>query len=495
MNPVIELVAVFVLRALQAAVLCLPTLLSGMVVAGMIRAIVGRENMRRWLGQGSNADLLRAWVLAFFLPVCSFGVLPVIVTLRAMGSRWGPLVVIAIASPLVTPWTLGYLIDRTGPLAFSLLIASNAMIALAAGFIVDRLVPSDGPLWGDAPDVLPTRSTLLNALWSAGAALSGRVLALIGVGLLGVGAVAICIPPNAVGDWLVERGIVHAGILSVIPFFTYVTPEMAAMQAGEVVRSSLMPGLIVPLIGLGVAIHSGTLLGFGHAVGIKRLLLSLGVIVLVAVIWSIATDVALYDGSYSPEDSHAFEDYGRPFHLLDHPDGPIAGFFDRLRRPLGMNAVPAGVAIVLILISSTWIGRRGGTVAAVELRFITRRWASVTANLIVLATIALSAYTYYPPPSALKRELQAMSAEFSVSCRRGEQQHAQRLARQIDRRLTQFSKSAILHGRLPSAEHYAMIEDARQGMKEAMDGAADPERARAAEIRFQLKLRDFIRTF
>ncbi len=494
MNAALELVAVFALRAIQAAVLCLPTLLSGMVVAGVLRAIVGRQNVNRWIGRGAASDLLRAWVAAFFLPVCSFGVLPIIVTLRAMGTRWGPLVVIAIAGPWITPWTLGYLIDRTGPAAFLLLLTSNAMIALAAGGIVDRLDSSATPVEGDAPDVLPTHSTLLNTLWSTAVALNRHALVLIGIGLFGVGAIAVCIPPNAVGDWLVERSVFHAGILTAIPLFTYVTPEVAAMQAGEVVRSSLMPGLIVPLIGLGATIHLGMLAGFGRAVGVRRLLPVLGVVVVVVAVWGVVTDLALYDGSYSPEDSHAFEDYGRPFHLLDHPDGRATGFFGRLRRPLGMNALTAGAAIALILAARVLIGRLNNVVPEVELAFVSPSRARLAMRIIVLMTVVLAIYTYYPPPSALKRELQAASAELSIACQTGEQVHVRRLAQQMDRRLAQFTKSAMLHGRFPTAEQRAAINDVRQYLTELMTAMDNSKDNRNAGVSFHLKIREFLRT-
>lgn len=205
------------------------TLLCGMIVAGVARAVIGRENVLASLGRCTRGDLLRAYVIAFFLPVCSIGVWPVPLTLRSMGVRAGPLV--ALAS------------DNT------------------------------------------------------------------------------------------------------------------------------MPGLLVPLIAIGAAVHLGTLVRGLRAISALRIA---GVVTIVGLMCGVAIDVTLREPAYQPEDTHAFEDHGRLLHLRDHSDGPTAGFVHRLTRPLGFQAAWAG--------------------------------AGVLALVIVAATLALAIYTYDPPPAALSRK-------------------------------------------------------------------------------------------
>ncbi|HEY0008803.1 MAG TPA: permease [Tepidisphaeraceae bacterium] len=114
MNDWLSAFAVFPLRALQAIALCLPTLLCGMLTAGVFRVVFGQENIQRWFGRGSFPHLVRAAGIGLLLPVCSMGIFTVLFTLRMLGAAHGPLVVLALTGPLITPWTLGYCLDRAG---------------------------------------------------------------------------------------------------------------------------------------------------------------------------------------------------------------------------------------------------------------------------------------------------------------------------------------------------------------------------------------------
>lgn len=487
----IELPAVFVLRALQAAALCLPTLLCGMLVAGVLRTFVGGEWVRRWFAAGSSGDLLRALAIAWFLPVCAFGVLPVLAVLRSMRVRWAPLTVIALAAPLVTPWTLGYLLDRCGVIPLLLLLTANGAIALAAGFVVDRLSP-DAPPERIESDDLPTSSLLLNTLWASGRSLNRGVLTILALGLFGVGSLAVLIPPNAVGDWLVERSIPHAVVLGVVPLFTYVTPETASMQAGEIVRSSTMPGLLVPLIATGTAIHLGLLVAACRAIGLMKGLCLLGIVLILTLATGAIVDAALHDPTYFPEDTHAFEDYGRPFHLLDHSDGPIAGFVHRFTRPLSANLLPAGAAVAILVIGAR-LRRTYSADAKPPRQYLSDRQTRIAMAVWVIATGVLTVFTYYPPPSALDKELRATSAEFNVAYQRGEHAEAWRLSRRIDHRLAQLPVSALLHGSPLNPEKRELSKTLRQRLDDLTRGMRGNPPNREASLAFQTVLGDLLR--
>lgn len=491
MNDWIELPAVFILRASQAAVLCLPTLLCGMVVAGILRVLVGGERVRYWLSRGSSSDLFRAWLLAFFLPVCGFGVLPVLAALRSMRVRWGPLAVIALATPLATPWTLGYMLDRCGVVPLLLLLAANGTIALALGFVADLISPDALPAKIESDD-LPTPSLLFNTLWASGRSLNRGVLTMVALGLLGVGSLAVLIPPNAVGDWLVDRSVVHAAVLSVAGLFTYVTPETASLQAGEIVRSSTMPGLLVPLIATGAAIHLGLLVAMCRVMGLTKGLSLLSVVLLLTLIAGAIVDVTLHDATYFPEDTHAFEDYGRPFHLLDHPRGPLAGFWHRFKAPLSTNLLSAGAAVAILFIGAR-LRRTYSIDAKPPKQYLTDRQTRSAMAVWVIATGVLTVFTYYPPPSALDKELRATSAEFDVAYRRGEHAEAWRLSRQIDHRLAQLPVSVLLYGSPLNAEKRELSKALRQRLDDLTRGMRGNPPNREASLAFQKALGDLLR--
>jgi len=489
MNQVVELVAVVVLRALQAAVWCLPTLLCGMVVAGVLRAVVGQPSVARWFSRGTRLDLVRAWVFAFFLPTCSIGALPVLVTLRRQHVRWGPLVTVALAGPLVTPWTLGYLLDRLGAAVAFALIAGNAILALLAGLLADRSTTPRAvePLY----ERMPSKSVLANMLWAAAKSVDRRVLVLIGLALAGVGVIAACIPPNAVGDLLVERTAFHAIALTGLSLFTYATPEVAAMQSGEVLHASAMPGLIVAMIGLGSAVHLGTLVALGFVVGARRAAVVLAVLLAATGALGYAVDRFTYDNTFLPEHTHAFEDLGRPFDLPGHPDGPIAGFVDRTRRLFGSNSLAAGVAIVGLLAFGRWLDARP---AVFDPQWIGMRMAQAAGASFVAGTATLATFTYYPPPGIVQQELRAASAEFNVAYRRNEYGAMQRSADLIDRRLAQLVILSRLHGHPITNEQRTLSAELRVELAALRARHDNKAVGQARCLTFQKRLNALLRT-
>ena len=60
-----------VLRFSQALVQAAPTILVGLIVAGIFRRLLGHENTRRLFGCGTRRELLQAWLIGMLLPVCS----------------------------------------------------------------------------------------------------------------------------------------------------------------------------------------------------------------------------------------------------------------------------------------------------------------------------------------------------------------------------------------------------------------------------------------
>ncbi|HEY0008802.1 MAG TPA: hypothetical protein VGB55_08775 [Tepidisphaeraceae bacterium] len=363
------------------------------------------------------------------------------------------------------------------------------IIALAAGWVVSRLADNI-PAPPDAP---PTRSTLLNILWAAGASLDRRVLSLVAIGAVGFGAVAMFIPPNAMGEWLVERSTFHAAALAIIPLFTYVNPEMAALQMGEVIHASTLPGSIVPLIALGSAVHLGTLALLVKAFNRRVVLQLIGVTVAAALVCAMVSDAVLYDPAHSPEDSHAFEDFGRPFHLLNHPNGPLAGFLQRISRPLGMNHLFAGIGIAGIVAMSTLLHRRNPAPPTHLASVAPPRYANAVLITAALVMAVVTVYTYIPPPRPLADELQAATVEFSVVYRRGEAQRTQQLVRQLDRRLAQVQWSLFLSGRSLPTDERPLIADLQRRLRELQSAPPNPDDP-SAELQFQRSMIRLVKT-
>ena len=62
-----------VLRFVQALVQASPTIVVGLLVAGVFRRLLGHEGTRRLFGGQTWRALPQAWLLGMLLPVCSLG--------------------------------------------------------------------------------------------------------------------------------------------------------------------------------------------------------------------------------------------------------------------------------------------------------------------------------------------------------------------------------------------------------------------------------------
>jgi len=432
----VELIFVFFLRGLQTLVMSMPTLLAGMLTAGVLAAVVGRQRITKWLGASTTGSRLVALAMSLTMPVCSIGVWPVLFVLRGLGASWGSVAVVAIAAPIVTPLSMGYLFDRCEPRLALAVLGANAAIALLAGWVVDRFAR----VGSDSATTIQAGSGLSALLRSAGRSLDARVLGLIVLASIGSGLVALMIPPNALGDMLVERSSQNAALIPLAGLFSYATPDILAMRAGEVASASTMPGLLVMLIAVAGVVNLGTLVLCVTSLGSKACVSAIAWVLTLAIVLTVALDRAVFDPTFHPEDTHAFEDVGQPFHMLDHPAGPMTGFFDRMGRPIDRSAYVAMLAIVGLVVLAKIPRRSNETVKPAP----TGALLACGGAWLAIATVAI-VYSYWPSPGLLNDQLGRYAGEFFSATRTGDTAEASRVARQIERRLDQVPLSHRLY--------------------------------------------------
>src|SRR5262249_61651093 len=88
-----------VLRTGQVAVEASTTLVCGLLVAGLMRRMLGAEGTRRLFGGPGWTGLLRAWGVGTLLPVCSLGVIPIAREMRRAGVPGRPVLACVLAPP------------------------------------------------------------------------------------------------------------------------------------------------------------------------------------------------------------------------------------------------------------------------------------------------------------------------------------------------------------------------------------------------------------
>src|SRR5919108_1771700 len=105
-----------VLRSGQIAIESSMTLLCGLLVAGVMRRMLGTEGTRRLFGGPGWKGLFRAWAVGTVLPVCSLGVIPIAREMRRAGVPSGTILAFVLAAPHINPLSLLYGLTLSEPL-------------------------------------------------------------------------------------------------------------------------------------------------------------------------------------------------------------------------------------------------------------------------------------------------------------------------------------------------------------------------------------------
>ena len=104
------------LRFVQSVLEGAPTLLIGVLLAGVFRHMLRDTGIRRIFGSGTWRCLPQAWALGMLLPVCSLGVIPIAHEMRRAGVSTGAILAFALTAPLFNPLSLLYGLTLSTPL-------------------------------------------------------------------------------------------------------------------------------------------------------------------------------------------------------------------------------------------------------------------------------------------------------------------------------------------------------------------------------------------
>ena len=157
-------------RTAQGALEAAPTLLAGLLVAGLIRGVFGGAAVRRWLTDDPLVGPVRAWLTGFLLPVCSLGVLPIAWELRRAGVPRATVLTFLLAAPLADPFSLTYAYQKLeaqgmwGLAALLLLVAGSFIVLAGMGVVLGRWMPEKFA----AAELQPLASSELRRIGVAG---------------------------------------------------------------------------------------------------------------------------------------------------------------------------------------------------------------------------------------------------------------------------------------------------------------------------------------
>ncbi len=305
----------FIQRLAEAASAAAPTILCGLVVAGVFRRMLGPTNTRKLFGVGTWRALPQAWAVGMLLPVGSLGAIPIALEMRRVGISGGTILAFAMTAPLFNPISVVYGLTLSEPIIVLSFALGSLVVVTGIGIAWDRLVPGTS---GEPPTDEPVAYGLkrLAAVVVAAARMwTGPVLGYCLVGLLGVAIVGALMPSGSL-QFALNHGNARAPLtMASIALPLYSTPTVVMMQIGSMFQHGNSVGAAFVLLVIGAGVNLGTALWTWRSYGLRATLTWLALLFVIVLTIAFAIEHPLYlDGQDEQDHTHAFDRYTSPFH-------------------------------------------------------------------------------------------------------------------------------------------------------------------------------------
>jgi uncharacterized membrane protein YraQ (UPF0718 family) len=411
-----------VMRFVQAAIQASPTILIGLLVAGVFRRLLGHEGTRRLFGGDTWRSLPQAWLIGMLLPVCSLGVIPVLREMRRAGVSGGAILAFGLTAPLFNPISVLYGLTLADPLVIISFSLCSLLIVTVMGLVWDRLFPGTAVAEADPPRVAVGAKRMLSVAEFAARDLAGPSTLYIAVGLVGVALLSLVLPPGALQSAAEADDPWAPLFMTLVAIPAYATPMTAMVQLASMFQHGNSVGAAFALLVLGAGANVGLATWMARHYGFRRSLVWFVLLFLVVVGLAYGVDKPLRPRGVEPAGhTHAFDIYCAPF----EPDvaEPWALAARQIQEKLAPHEMVALLAVGLIAAAGVglrfadpgrrldqWFERESPRPTKYDIRLP----GAVLGGVAIAGLVALSVfgcYVYYPPPSEIFEELKLVNAE------------------------------------------------------------------------------------
>lgn len=415
-----------VLRVAQALLQASPTVLIGIAVAAVFRYFLDYEQVRKNFGESNLRSLFKGWLLGMLLPVCSFGVIPVIREMRRAGVPGGAILAFGLTAPLFNPLSILYGLTLSDPIVIFSFSLCSLLIVTVMGILWDKLFPNTALTPEPSPEIaFGWRRIVVSFLYCARES-CGVLLVYLGIGLVGVAALALLCPPGSL-QVSAERDDPFAPLfMTFVAIPAYSTPMNAMMQLASMFQHGNSVGAAFSLLVLGAGANMGLVSWMCGNYGIRRTAVWFTVLVLIVIGLAYGVDQPLMPKGVDPAGhTHAFDMFCAPF--TGEVVAPASQVWTVLKEKTGLHEWAAlatwGVlgAIGLIL---NWRDRTSSIEAKIGStnlktqkpagRFdivIPPRILGMIAMVGLVLSSIFGCYIYYPPPSEIAEEMRMVNVD------------------------------------------------------------------------------------
>jgi len=279
-----------------------PSLLLGLLIAGLIHAYLPTGFIHRGLSRPDLHSVLWASLVGVPLPLCSCGVIPAALGLRNEGASKGATTAFLISTPqtgvdsiLVSAAFLGW------PFALFKLAAAFAT-GLIGGALVNRLTPPDPPAVQTAPGAghsAAPRGGVQAALRYAVHGLLGAIDLWILAGVLAAALITLLLPADYFASQSWSHGMLGMLLMLAIALPLYVCTTGSVPIAASLIAAGLPAGSALVFLMAGPATNLATFGAVYRTLGGRILAIYLGTVVVMSLLFGLLFDVLLQSPSAS----------------------------------------------------------------------------------------------------------------------------------------------------------------------------------------------------
>ncbi|MBL3592103.1 MAG: permease [Synergistaceae bacterium] len=269
-----------------------PFMVFGLVIAGLLKALLRPETVSRTLGRGPVASVFKAALVGVPMPLCSCGVLPVAQSLGRQGATRG-----AVASFLIaTPESGVDSIAVSYALLDPILAVARPLAAFVSAVVAGLTINVTGPPSEMAPPSQEgdrwRRETVLGGIRYAFGDLWADMAGAFFVGVVLSGAVAAFVPEDLLGRFL-GGGLFSMAVMFLVGVPLYVCATSSTPLAAALILKGVSPGAALVFLLAGPATNMASLSVLLRTYGRRFVALYLGAIAAVSFAFGLAVD-ALY---------------------------------------------------------------------------------------------------------------------------------------------------------------------------------------------------------
>jgi uncharacterized membrane protein YraQ (UPF0718 family) len=473
-----------VVRSCDAAVEFSMTLLAGLVVAGIMRSMLGAEGIRGLFAGAGIRGLVRAWAVGMVLPVCSLGVIPIARELLRARVPTGTVLAFILAAPHINPISLLYGLTLSSPMVIVCYALASLGLAIGGGSLWERIFDREhagndaAPPEDPAPP--PGAGRLLAVALVAARGAVGLPASLALASALFNGLVAGLLPHGILGMTMRHDDWRSPALMAAMATPFYTGPLQGMMRIGLIFEHGNSSGAGFVLFELGIGVNLALLAWLAVRLGPARLCAWLGILLAAVVASGYAMEQPLYFAHEEASHTHAFDDWTSPFVHGDRPG--LTAIFSKVSAKCGALeavsivalAVLAAVGIVVRIIdpreaTEAWLAMPARRPSGLLSADVPPRVLGVVAMAVLVVFSIVSLYTFYPPHPEVLEEMTMVKTEALSAVMAGNKQEAVRQLEALDLLTRKLQVGIFLRTGRNDPETTRMADELRERVEEMRD--------------------------